>query len=115
MGYLEALRRTRVGKFDEKSAISLDELDENRQSAAALRHLLPVETALDDIPALAVTEYEAGRLRNGQGVSLLRKADLDRLSAFEDGDTVLAMAGGQPVALAHYGAGEIRPFRVLNI
>ncbi len=114
-GHLVMLRRTRVGCFTEKDAISLDELDENRHSAPALRHLLPVETVLDDIPALAMTEIEAGRLRNGQGVSLLRKADLDRLSAFEDGDTVLAMARGQPVALTRYGAGELRPFRVLNV
>jgi tRNA pseudouridine55 synthase len=75
VGHLAALRRTQVGPFDEKSAISLDELGENMHVAAACEHLLPVETALDDIPALAVTDIEAGRLRNGQAVSLLRKAD----------------------------------------
>jgi tRNA pseudouridine55 synthase len=90
VGHLVALRRTRVGPFDEKSAISLDELGENMHVAAACEHLLPVETALDDIPALAVTESEAGRLRNGQAVSLLRKADLERIAELEDGDTALA-------------------------
>ncbi|HER35616.1 MAG TPA: tRNA pseudouridine(55) synthase TruB [Halothiobacillaceae bacterium] len=115
LGHLVALRRTRVGPFGEDRAISLDELGENGQSAPALRHLLPVETALDDIPALAVTDREAGRLRNGQTISLLRKTDLDRIGAFEDGDTVLATTGGQPVALTRYAAGEIRPFRVLNL
>ncbi len=114
-GHLVALRRTAVGPFTEKDAISLDELGENMQSAPALRHLLPVETALDDIPALAVTEIEAGRLRNGQAVSLLRKADLDRIAGFGDGDTVLATAGGRPVALTRYAAGEIRPVRVLKL
>ena len=114
-GHLVALRRTAVGPFDEKVAISLDELGENMQSAPALRHLLPVETALDDIPALAVTEVEAGSLRNGQAVSLLRKADLDRIAEFRDGDTVLATAGGRPVALTRYAAGEIHPVRVLKL
>ena len=114
-GHLVALRRTRVGPFTEEDAISLDELGENMQSAPALRHLLPVETALDDIPALAVTEVEAGRLRNGQPVSLLRKADLDRIADFRDGDTVLATTGERPVALTRYAAGEIRPVRVLKL
>ncbi len=115
VGHLVALRRTRVGPFSEKSAISLDELGENMHVAAACEHLLPVETALDDIPALAVTESEAGRLRNGQAVSLLRKADLDRIAGLEDGETALAKADGQPVALVRYTAGEVRPVRVLNL
>jgi tRNA pseudouridine55 synthase len=115
VGHLVALRRTRVGPFDEKSAISLDELGENMHVAAACDYLLPVETALDDIPALAVTDIEAGRLRNGQAVSLMRKADLDRIASLHDGETVIAMASGIPVALARYRAGEIKPVRVLNL
>ncbi len=115
VGHLVALRRTAVGPFDENVAISLDELGENMQSAPASRHLLPVETALDDIPALAVTEIEAGRLRNGQPVSLLRKADLDRIADIGDGEVVLATAGGRPVALTRYTAGEIRPVRILKL
>jgi len=115
VGHLVALRRTQVGPFDEKCAISLDELAENMHVAAACKHLLPVETALDDIPALAVTEIEAGRLRNGQAVSLVRKGDLDRIADLEIGDTVLAMADGKPVALVRYTAGEIQPVRVLNL
>jgi tRNA pseudouridine55 synthase len=83
--------------------------------AAACEYLLPVETALDDIPALAVTEIEAGRLRNGQAVSLLRKADLDRIADLENGDTALAMANGTAIALVRYTAGEIQPVRVLNL
>ena len=115
VGHLVALRRTRVGPFGEEHAISLDELGENMQCAAALTHLHSVETALDDIPALAVTEMEAGRLRNGQAISLLRKADLDRIAELENGDTVLTMADGKPVALGRYAAGEVQPVRVLNL
>jgi tRNA pseudouridine55 synthase len=115
VGHLVGLRRTRVGPFGEEHAISLDELDENMQCAAALTHLHSVETALDDIPALAVTELEAGRLRNGQAISLLRKADVDRVAELENGDTVLTMVSGKPVALGRYDAGEVRPVRVLNL
>ncbi|MED5358584.1 MAG: tRNA pseudouridine(55) synthase TruB, partial [Pseudomonadota bacterium] len=115
VGHIASLRRNAVGLFQETDAISLDELGSFGQSPAASRGLRPVETPLDDIPALALTEQEANRLRNGQAVSLIRKTDLERISAFEDGETVLAMVTGKPVALTRYTAGEVRPVRVLHI
>ena len=115
VGHLSKLRRTAVGSFTEEDVISLDELSAIRQSADNSQHMLPVETALDDIPALALTEIEASRLRNGQAVSLLRKVDLERIAGLTEGETVLAMSDERPVALTRYHAGEIRPVRVLNI
>jgi tRNA pseudouridine55 synthase len=114
-GHVSALRRTAVGPFGTKDAISLDELESIGQIAAREEKLLPVETALDDIPALAVTESEAARLRNGQTVGLLRKADLQRIADFDHGDTVLAKTRTKPVALVRYASGEVKPFRVLNL
>lgn len=114
-GHISALRRTAVGPFDAEDAISLDELGSIGQIAAREQKLLPVETALDDIPALAVTESEAMRLRNGQPVSLLRKVDLQRIAELDSGDTVLAKTRTKPVALVRYAAGEVKPFRVLNL
>lgn len=115
VGHLTALRRTRVGPFALDAAISLDELQGFGHIAAVLEHLLPIQTALDDIPALALDGIEASRLRNGQPVSLLRKSDLDRVASLDEGDTVLATDQGQPVALTEYRAGEVRPVRVLNL
>ena len=115
LGHISALRRTSVGPFDADDAISLDELESIGQIAAREQKLLPVETALDDIPALAVTESEAMRLRNGQPVSLLRKVDLQRIAELDNGDTVLAKTRTKPVALVRYAAGEVKPFRVLNL
>ena len=115
LGHISALRRTSVGPFDADDAISLDELESIGQIAAREQKLLPVETALDDIPALAVTESEAMRLRNGQPVSLLRKGDLQRIAELDNGDTVLAKTRTKPVALVRYAAGEVKPFRVLNL
>ena len=115
LGHISALRRTSVGPFDADDAISLDELESIGQIAAREQKLLPVETALDDIPALAVTESEAMRLRNGQPVSLLRKVDLQRIAELNNGDTVLAKTRTKPVALVRYAAGEVKPFRVLNL
>jgi len=115
LGHLSALRRLRVGPFDEKTAISLDSLVELGNSPAAFRHLLPVETALDDIPALALTGDEANRLRSGQAVPLFRKSDLDRLSDLEDGDIVLAKTAGTAVAIARLEQGMLAPVRVLHL
>ncbi len=115
LGHLSALRRLRVGPFDENTAISLDSLVELGNSPAAFRHLLPVETALDDIPALALTGDEANRLRSGQAVPLFRKSDLDRLSDLEDGDIVLAKTAGTAVAIARLEQGMLAPVRVLHL
>ena len=113
--HIAALRRVSVGPFSEADAISLESLEALGHSPAAFEHLLPVETALDDIPALALSEAEAVRLRNGQAVSMLARSNRDRISQLDNGDVICAMSGGKLVALARYDAGDIRPLRVLNL
>ena len=113
--HIVALRRTRVGSFTERQAISLESLEALRHSAAAFEHLLPVGAALDDIPALDLTEAEANRLRCGQPVSLLARAHRERIRDLTKGDMVYAMSADKPVALVRYEAGAIRPVRVLKL
>jgi len=113
-GYVSALRRTRVGPFSEKNAISLDDLNELRHKAAAgegnlAGELLPVATALDDIPALAVSRADAGRLRRGQSV-LLRGRDAPLLQG-----RISVTSEGALVALAEAEGAEIRPTRIFNL
>lgn len=115
VGHIESLRRTAVGRFVESQAISLESLKSLGHSAAASGQLLPVETVLDDIPALALTDAEALRLRSGQPVGLLKLSDRERLGHIKSGDLVCAMSGGKPVALARWDAGDLRPVRVLHI
>ncbi len=104
-GYLGKLRRTRVGHFTESRAISLDMLDELVHSAPLSECLLPLETALDDIPALAVTASEAARLKSGQVV---------RTPSTKQG-VVFVTADGQPVAMARVEDGAVHPVRVFNL
>ena len=113
--HIRELRRTAVGPFTEADAISLASLEALGHSAAAFEHLLPVETALDDIPALALTETEAQRLRLGQAVSMLARANRDRIAELTNGEVICAMAGEKLVALARYEAGDLHPVRVLNL
>jgi len=114
VGHIADLRRIACGPFAEDAAISLDKLDELRHSAAPSDFLLPIETALADIPALALTEVEAHRLSSGQGVSLLAIASRTPLTGIRAGDTVRAMSGGRLVAVARIDGGEVRPVRVMN-
>tara|TARA_B100000315_G_scaffold245809_1_gene272294 strand:- start:48 stop:986 length:939 start_codon:yes stop_codon:yes gene_type:complete len=118
VGHISALRRVSVGPFNEKDAISLDKLLDKLESlghsAPLSEHLLPVETVLDDIPALALTQPEARRLSRGQAVPVLPVASRFPFKNISQGDVVCAMADGRLVALAKIHGGEIRPFRVMN-
>ena len=60
LGHVAALRRLRVGPFTEAQAIPLDKLRPPGDTPPTSPDLLlPVATALADIPALALTEAEA--------------------------------------------------------
>ena len=113
-GHVSALRRTRVGPFTENSMISLEHL-EGLCHRAALGEgsladaLLPVATALDDIPALAVSRADAARLQRGQAV-VLRGRDAPVVTGM-----VSVTVSGQLIALAETSRGEIIPKRVFNL
>ncbi len=113
--YVTALRRAAVGGFTEAKAISLEMLGAIGHSAALSEYLLPIETALDDIPALALTEAEAYALRCGQAVTLLRPSDRAQIDQIGDGATVCATSNGKLVALVVVAGGGLRPVRVLNL
>jgi tRNA pseudouridine55 synthase len=113
--HITALRRLTVGPFREDHAISLDYLETLGHSPAAFEQIYPIETALDDIPALALSETEANRLRCGQAVSFMARIHRQRIEKLTGGDIVFVTAGGRPVAMARYEAGEIHPVRVLNL
>ena len=109
-GHVVALRRTAVGPFDASHMISLEDLERLGHSApAALApYLHPVETALDDIPALAVNRTDAARLRQGQSV-ILRGRDAPLAG------TVYAVSQGSLVALGEIERGALVPKRVFNL
>jgi tRNA pseudouridine55 synthase len=115
VGHIRELRRTAVGPFDETQAISLANLETLGHIAPDSRVILPVETVLADIPALALTEQEARRLKQGQTVPVLPVASRTPFKDISQGDTVCAMTGGKLVALAKIMGGEIRPLRVMNL
>jgi tRNA pseudouridine55 synthase len=113
-GHVSELRRVSVGPFNEETMIPLEQLEAMCKKAAAgeidlADALLPVETALDDIPALAVGGADAARLQRGQAV-LLRGRDAPIFTG-----TIYVTAGGRLQALAEVDRGEIVPKRVFNL
>jgi tRNA pseudouridine55 synthase len=114
VGHIAALRRLRVGPFLERHAIPLDKLREPDDTAPASPDLLlPVVTALADIPALALTEQEAADFRHGQAISLVALMGRIPATADPDGGLARAMAGGRVIGLCRLEDGMLKPERVL--
>ncbi|MFC7689697.1 tRNA pseudouridine(55) synthase TruB [Paeniroseomonas aquatica] len=100
VGHIAALRRMRVGPFHEQGAIPLDKLCGTGDTPPPSPDLLlPVATALADIPALALTEAEAMRLGQGQAFSLVDLMGRIPDAANPNGGLVRAMAGERFVGL----------------
>ncbi len=114
LGHVIELRRLSVGRFTEAQAISLDSALALGHSLGASEYLLPIETALDDIPALALTAMEATRLRHGQRVTPQDAGERLRLDRIENGTIVGARHEQLLVALARIEEGGLRPVRVIN-
>ncbi|OYX70279.1 MAG: tRNA pseudouridine(55) synthase TruB [Brevundimonas sp. 32-68-21] len=93
-GHVSALRRERVGPFSTENAVTLDSLEEMVHRGAASEGLLPVATALDGIPELAVTDQDAFSLRQGRPIVLLPR---------------------QVETLKDRRAGRLEPDRVFNL
>ena len=108
VGYLSALRRTVVGPFREEGSISLSKLEALGHIPPLLGALAPVATALDDIPALAMTEAQADLLRHGQPVFLTQDVP-------PSGALVRAECGHKLVALVRSDGVSLQPVRVFNL
>ena len=115
-GHVDQLRRTRVGGFTEADSVTLEFLDDLGHKARRSEALLPVETALDDIPALAVTDEDAFRLKQGRSIVLVpRQVESVKARLRPGSRTVSAMAGGSVIALCEMRAGRLEPSRVFHL
>ncbi len=113
LGHLTLLRRTQVGPFTEKDMISLETLEELRHRPdgvdalnGALRSIV---TVLDGIPALAVMDQDAAKLRQGQQV-LLRG-----VNAPINCDAVLVNHDGRPLGICEISQGSLKTKRLFNL
>jgi tRNA pseudouridine55 synthase len=105
VGHVTMLRRIKAGPFSIEQAISLDFLGQAAKARELTKAVLPLQAALDDIPALPVTPGQAQLLRQGQ-----------RLSGFPaTSGLALATDDGRPVALVEALADGLRVVRGFNL
>ena len=112
-GHVIALRRTRVGPFDEMRAVTVEDIEVASKAddgGTALAQLLsPVESALSDIPELMVSAADAASLVRGQAI-LIRGRDAPVLSG-----PAFATSKGRLIALGELDKGSLHPTRVFNL
>ncbi len=111
-GHVTALRRIRVGPFNEENSVSLQSLAalrDERGEDGLIGALLPVETGLAALPALAVSLADAQRLALGQAV-IVRGRDAP---IFEG--PVAVSAQGALIALGEIEQGSLKPKRIFHL
>ena len=110
--YLGALVRTRSGAFALEGALSLEAIRAAAEagSAGLARLLLPLDTGLEDVPAVGLYEAEIAAVGRGQFVRPAARP----LPAMEPGDRLIAVDGtGRVVAIGVVRDGRFAPDKVL--
>jgi tRNA pseudouridine55 synthase len=111
-GHVTALRRIRVGPFNEENSVTLKSLAALRDEQGEVgltAALLPVETGLAALPALVVSPADAQRLALGQAV-IVRGRDAP---IFEG--PVAVSAQGALIALGEIEQGSLKPKRIFHL
>lgn len=111
-GHVCELRRTQVGSFDEKAAITLDEVERLGQASpeALAGAILPVAASLAMMPQVSLGPDDAQRIRMGQPV-FLRGRD----APIFEGTVTVSARGGVLIALADVEQGALKPKRIFHL
>ena len=114
-----ALRRHSVGNFSEKDTIFIDFFKEIIHSPAILKKMLPIEAVLDDIPALALNEIEARKLKLGQKIQFnsleFKNKFLNKYPNFQEFEKLCATRNNSLIALVKIETDLVKPKRIINI
>jgi tRNA pseudouridine55 synthase len=104
--FVKTLRRTQVGHFDEKNAVSLDSA-----SSTAQPSLLPVEAALAELPRIVLPDDLGTKLGQGKAVQFTNPSSAEPGGEFaifdpQDGLVGVARSKGKDILL---------PFKILRL
>ena len=106
LGHVAHLRRTWSGPFEAADGVAFDRIDREAMDWLDSR-ILPLETALADLPMLRATPEGAVRIRNGNPGQVTGTADW--------GDLVWVADAKGPVCIGRYQGGLVQPERVFNL
>jgi len=109
LGHVSMLRRIACGPFTLDNAVSLDDFQEKQESYP----VIPMETALDDMPLIEPSEPILKRLQQGQRIPLKQVSDC--LSMPINNDTIIRLVfKGQLLGLIRVENNILHPYRIFN-
>jgi len=118
-GHVTALRRLSVGNFEEKDTIFIDFSKEIIHSPSVLDKILPIEAALDDIPALLLTKHEARKIKLGQKIDFesleFKKKFIKRFPDHMNFEKICAFYDHNLIAIIKIEEGLVKPKRIINV
>ncbi len=108
LGHVTVLRRVQVGLFNEGNAFTMDDIESKDLSEM----LLTIETVLDGVMPVQLTQDQADKMRLGHSARLISKQDLPVLQSLEEGVQTIALCGKAPIAIVRIEKPSIVPVRV---
>lgn len=110
LGYgaaMSSLRRTRAGVFQIENAVTLESVQDLRESGGVVHALKSISQALVGWRRVDLDEVLRERILHGR--------EIDSPFAFDPEEKILLLdEGGDAIALAHYRDGALLPFKVLG-
>ena len=106
LGHVAHLRRIWSGPFDAEGGFAFDRIDRANQAEIEAA-ILPIQSALADLPEMAATEIGATRILNGNPGQVLGHAEF--------GEEVWVSRNGRALCIGRYMGGEVQPARVFNL
>jgi tRNA pseudouridine55 synthase len=85
--HLAGLRRTRSGEFTLAHAVTLEQLETNREGV-----FVPIRSVLSHIPAVNATDDQLARIRNGNAANLADFSQAPLVKVFAGGDDLICIA-----------------------
>ena len=106
-GHLSALRRSWVEPFEAEPMQTLEEVTRACEEGVPELRLLPADRPLAHLAAVTLEPWQAGRIRHGQEVVLLRSPAPGRVRLYQAGGRFLGLGESD-------GRGQIRPRRLFT-
>lgn len=105
--YVSSLRRTGIGKINEKNLISLDKFEELVHIGDHFDYVYTIQDVLDDIPAVLLCYENAYKFQNGVKLDF----DIKTLGT----KNVLFISENGPLGVGKINNNKINPIRIFNI
>lgn len=93
-GYVSALTRVQSGKFYIKDTMTLEELAKDHEKGLLKEYMRPIQSVLDDIPAVVIRGDALQRFCQGQKITC-DPTPIGLLSVFDESGLLIGLARGE--------------------